>query len=272
VVQPVDETGVVLERGPGRELLESWRLPLCDFHHRTEPNALGSRVRRDLFVGGANGTSVELGHERHRTTDAWKLRWTRTSPGERSLERSLHQSILPRVVTEHHHSPSGDEATNRSVECDLKLVEFCVHGNAKRLKGSLCWVASSTHGCRDCLGHDVSEFSGRRQWPSRNDGLRNSPSESIFAVFSEQIGEYIEVNGVHEVCCGLSGALIHPHVEWSICPIAEPPVGIIELWRGHPEIEEHADERKRRAISIHRPRATSSLAIVDDVAERVEGR
>ncbi len=64
---------------------------------------------------------------------------------------------------------------------------------------------------------------------------------------------------------------IHPHVQRRVLGIGEPPAGVVQLQRGHAEVEEHAVDPRMAEVGEHRGhRVVDGVDEVDPGAVRRE--
>ena len=143
------------------------------------------------------------------------------------------------MIREHGAAALGFEQIDRVIECTGQHVEFAVDLDANRLEralGRMPTAASRGRGYR--VAHDLAQFDGGRDRPSRHDRARDPRCEPFVAVTAQHLGETAFVVVVdHGV--GTKGlAPIHAHVERTFGAVRETAAGAIELRRAHSEVEE----------------------------------
>ena len=120
-----------------------------------------------------------------------------------------------------------------------EFAEFVIDGDSQRLEDSRRRVSPARLLAHEA-GDELGELPRRRdaQVPPRlDDRARHGPRPAFFAIVIEDVGEFRLRRLVHEV--GRADALaLHPHVEGAVLPERKPALGLIELHRGDPDVED----------------------------------
>src|SRR5690606_4574772 len=130
----------------------------------------------------------------------------------------------------------------RTCEPRLDLRELVIDMNAQCLKGARCRVLAglaSRNGVRDDLG-ETARRRDRGCEACGDDRARDALREALLAVIANDARELAFRRACDELRRSHSRARIHPHVERTVLYEAEAARGVVELRRGHTEIEQHA--------------------------------
>ena len=96
-------------------------------------------------------------------------------------------------------------------------------------------------GSRDGVVNGFHQFRstavGRAAAPF-NDESGNPGGELLLTEPSQNVGEFGTTVGVEDLGGSQCRLRIHPHVQWSVLGVGKPTLGLIELHRGNPEIEQ----------------------------------
>ncbi len=95
-------------------------------------------------------------------------------------------------------------------------------------------------GGRDGRADDVGELGGGRHRPGGHDGPYDAAGETALAVVNQQRHQVPLAAVVDDVGRGQRLTGVHAHVEGCVGPIAEPPLGSIQLRRADAEVEQGA--------------------------------
>ena len=112
----------------------------------------------------------------------------------------------------------------------------------QRLEGALGRVPAGTPGRgRDRVPDQLDQPRRRgdrlRRAGSR-DGLGDPPGEPLLAVLPQHPGQLVHRVAVDDVGRGRPGRR-HPHVQRRVLRVREAAPGLVQLQRGHPEVEQH---------------------------------
>ena len=75
--------------------------------------------------------------------------------------------------------------------------------------------------------------------PRRDDGLRHAPRETLLSEGGDHLAHLVKARTSEPRRNGFAARRVHAHVERAVSAEAEPALRIIELRRGHAEVEEH---------------------------------
>ena len=101
-----------------------------------------------------------------------------------------------------------------------------------------------------------------------DDGGGDAAGEPLLAVLAQDPLELGGVVGVEDLGRGDAGALVHPHVQRRVVAVGEAPLGLVQLQRGDPEVEEHGVDRvqaqvveDRGQLVVHRVHPGEAVAV-----------
>src|SRR5205823_14880752 len=84
---------------------------------------------------------------------------------------------------------------------------------------------------------------GRLLPPRRDDRLRHAAREALFSEGRDHLTYLVDARASEPRRNGFAARRVHAHVERAVGAEAEAAARIVELRRGHPEVEEHAAAR-----------------------------
>jgi hypothetical protein len=159
-------------------------------------------------------------------------------------EPLFHDPILTGVVRQDGDATARDERCDGLVDAVTENPKLIVHLDAQRLEGALGRVtAVSPGGRRDRAANDLSEHGSRGDRPVGHDAAGDPGCVTFVAVDPKHPGDLAFGPMIDDLVCGEGGPGIHPHVEWALGSVTEPPLGPVELRGGHAEVEQHPDDR-----------------------------
>ena len=147
-------------------------------------------------------------------------------------------TIFEGMKTDHRHATTGREHVERRFEATLQLTKFVVDMHTQRLKGtrSRMFAVVGTHDSLHQIGK-LARTAQRRLRASRHDRARDAPGMSLFTKFSDHSKQLPLVGASDEVGCRLAAGGIHAHIERTVFGKTEAAGRIVNLRRGHTEIE-----------------------------------
>ena len=230
------------------------------------------RVRSDRKAVGSAKSLTRLlirlatGHSRHVGSTRPLLHWcprasSRASPSaprrtrkagragrcsrrSRRAEAVLHDAVLTRVVGEHGDTAAGRErrrwpaSMRRGRISSSRFTSMRMAWNV-RLAG---WPPRATGRRGDGVPHDArrarpsSRSGAPPRWPRRC-GWRSARRRG-----PEHAGQLARSVAVDDVGRRPGRRRVHPHVERAVVAVAEPTLGLVELRRADPEVEEHTGD------------------------------
>src|SRR5207253_2898331 len=126
-------------------------------------------------------------------------------------------------------------------EATLELPELVVDEHAQRLEragGGMLAGLARAHGGPD-EGGELAGAGERMSAPRRDDGLRHAPRETLLSEGGDHLAHLVKARTSEPRRNGFAARRVHAHVERAVSAEAEPALRIIELRRGHAEVEEH---------------------------------
>ncbi len=158
-----------------------------------------------------------------------------------ALHEALDHSILEGVEADDRKPPAGGEGPERALQAALELTCLVVDEHAQRLesagRGMLAGLARAHGG-----GNQAGELPGAGQRalaPCRDDGLRHATREALLAEGGDHLADLVKARTSEPRRNGFAARRVHAHVERAVSSEAETALRIIELRRGHAEVEEH---------------------------------
>ena len=137
---------------------------------------------------------------------------------------------------------SRSECIDGAGEPLLELAELVVDVHAQRLE-SACRRVLARLARADGAGDDLGQLARARErslLSGRDDGLCHTARKAFFSVSGDHLTDLIEAGAREPQRYGLAACRVHAHVERAVRAEAEPPCRLIELRRGHTEVEQRA--------------------------------
>src|SRR5256885_1346769 len=158
---------------------------------------------------------------------------------------------------------AGGEGPERAGQAALELPELVVDEHAQRLeragRGMLAGLARA-HGGPD-QGGELAGAGERASAPRRDDGLRHAPRETLLSEGGDHLAYLVEARTSEPRRYGFAARRVHAHVERAVSSEAEAALRIIELRRGHAEVEEHTAARDRKSTRLNSSHLVISYAV-----------
>ncbi len=122
--------------------------------------------------------------------------------------------------------------------------------NPKTLKRARCRVLARLAGLDDA-SHECGQLAGCSNrvptFAARNKRTRNRPSKPFFAMVADHLCDVALVSAGQKVRGGLTAGRVHAHVQRRIEAKAEAALAVVDLWRAHPQVEQHAVDARDAA-------------------------
>ena len=150
--------------------------------------------------------------------------------------------VFQRMKTDYAQAAARRERDETPVERRLDLRELVVHMDADRLesaRGGMLAGLARRHGARDDL-RKLRRTRDRRLTTRRDDFASDALRETFLAVLTNYARQLVRRRLRDEVRCRRAAAVVHAHVERTVLREAEATRCVVELRRGHTEIEQHA--------------------------------
>jgi len=165
---------------------------------------------------------------------------SRTFAG-RITEHSFDDAIFARVVGENGAASVGSKERKRLPQGVLEDLELAVDLDTNRLKRLASRMATGTTGRRrNGVANDLRQLRSGGDRTSRDECAGDARCMTLITVSAKDRGQVALVRSVDKIRCGSTTAAVHSHVEGPIVAEAEPTVGVVELWRADPKIEQAA--------------------------------
>ena len=147
------------------------------------------------------------------------------------------------MVRDDGHAPADVGAGDGVVESRGEGIELTVDLDSDRLEGSLGGVAAGAPGRRGNGGHDHGgQLGGGLDRTRCFDRLGDAAGETFVAVLLQNSRQKVDRIAVDHIGGRPRLSAIHSHVEIGLVPIGEAAVGLVELRRTDPEVEECSGE------------------------------
>ena len=167
------------------------------------------------------------------------------------------------------HTPPTARCSRAAGRAGAQLAQLVVDLDPQGLEDPAGRMPLPAHRGRDRGRHDVGQLTGRREWTGPHDGPSDAPRETALSVLTEQRGERVLREAVHQVRRRHPGGRVHPHVEWPVGAEREAPLGTVELGRADAEVEQDARQGPRPAEEMTSSNAENGDRIKrDPVPER----
>ncbi|SVC59006.1 uncharacterized protein METZ01_LOCUS311860, partial [marine metagenome] len=164
------------------------------------------------------------------------------------------------VVGEYHSPTTGNQAFDGDIEGVGQLGQFTVDLDAQGLERALGRMAATASGrCRDRFTDKVRQLECVGDGAGCDQHRCDPAGVPLVTVGPEHRCEVGFCVAVDDVGCGHGLTAVHPHVERTGLPVAEPPIRTVDLGRGDTEVEQEAG----KGLAVE--------AIVEEANEVTEG-
>ena len=169
--------------------------------------------------------------------------------GGQPHELPLDDAVLERVVGQHDDAAADGQHVQRGGQRPAQRAELVVHLDPQGLEGALGRVAAGAPGGRrDRVLDDRAQplrRGDRGAGPLADHRVGDPPGEPLLAVVAQDPGEFGGRVAVDDVGGGAVLAAVHPHVERGVLGVGEAALGVVELRRGHAQVEQQAHDAVR---------------------------
>ena len=139
---------------------------------------------------------------------------------------------------------AGADQRECRLDAEAHFVEFLVQVDPNRLKDASRGVfvrIGSRLRLRDQRGQ-VAGAQNRRDGASLDDRARDPAGIFFLTELEEHRHEFGFARGVDPLRRRNAGGLVHAHVQWTVGAKAHAALTVVELWRGHAQVHQHAND------------------------------
>ena len=152
------------------------------------------------------------------------------------------------MVGQHRDAAAGREGVQGGGDQSREGVQLAVDLDAQRLEGPFGWVAAAAlRRPRHDPAEHVDQGPGRRVRLLRavgDDGPNDRAGVPLLAEVAQDPLKVGWVVAVEDVGRGHAPGLVHPHVQRRVDPIGEASVGLVQVQRADPEVEQRRVDRR----------------------------
>src|SRR5690606_26574416 len=167
-------------------------------------------------------------------------------------EEALDRAVLERVETDHREASPRTQPLERGRKAGFERAQFVVDEDAQRLEGPrgrlLVAFAIADRACdqrRKLRGALDARFGARS-----DDRACDASRQALLAQAPQHVGDLALIGARKPIRDAFATVRIHAHVERTVGLETEAARGLVELWRRHAEIEQHAVEPVARGIPV----------------------
>ena len=139
---------------------------------------------------------------------------------------------------DHRQPATGRQKPFGGVKTAFQLAQFVVHMKPQRLDRPGCRINAVARRPNH-RANDAGQLAGPGDggfFARRDNGRRHLPRPAFFAQAIDDVGQGLFVQRVDQI--GRAGAAAaHPHVQGTVFAEGKAPFGVIQLWRGHAQIQ-----------------------------------
>ncbi|MNC50010.1 hypothetical protein D3C75_992270 [compost metagenome] len=146
------------------------------------------------------------------------------------------------MEADHHQATAHFQALQRGFEAGFQITQFVVDVDTQPLERAGCGVLALFPGWVGDF-QDFCQVTGALEWldvATFGHSTGHAAGETLFAVFLEHPGDFFHGRGVDEFGGADATGRIHAHVQRTVVEEAEAALRVVELWRGHAKIQQHA--------------------------------
>lgn len=179
------------------------------------------------------------------STDTYgKIRGTNAAlpPGGKTL---LDHTVFQRMKGNDRQPPPVLQTCKSGVQCSGQAIQFAIDGDAQCLKDTAGRMSIPSGGSRHCIFYQFSQLAG-----GFNGGIRPLPQNStgngagkfLLPISVKNIGQLFFVQMIDHVGSCLS-LLAHTHIQRGVMVIGKPPLRLVQLVGGYPDIQKDTVHR-----------------------------
>ena len=139
--------------------------------------------------------------------------------------------------------PAGGQAAENRLHPLVQGIQFPIDGNPHCLEAAAGGVlVLAALGRRHSGCNQVRKLQSRQNrgfLPCFHDFTRNLPGIRFLTIIAQDAGQFLTVQGVHQVCRG-GPLLAHAHIQRGIRVIGEATLGIVQLVAGNAKVQQRA--------------------------------
>ncbi|MCY1427119.1 hypothetical protein D9M71_429510 [compost metagenome] len=176
------------------------------------------------------------------------------------------------MEADHHQAATHGERFQRRLETALEITQLVVDMDAQALEGPgrrILALFPGRIGHGDHLGQ-IGGAGERALGAALHDGPRHASGKALFAIFVEHPGDFFLGSRGDPLGRADPGIRVHSHVQRTVVHEAEATLGIVQLRRGHTEVEQHPVDLALQAAGRHLL-AEFGEAALDDLEATVLG-
>ena len=169
--------------------------------------------------------------------------------GAAFAEEGLDDSILQGVKADDREPSAVRQPAAEDFQPAGQDTELVIDGDAQSLKDAGCRMPCPCP--RDHRGDGGREIKGcaqRTVLAHRGDSRRDVYGSRLFAIFSEDPGQFGRTGRIHDVGRRLRVFAAHSHVKRAVLHQGEAPAGCVDLIRGDAQIEKRATHRRNAKL------------------------
>ena len=146
------------------------------------------------------------------------------------------------MKTDHDQTPSRLQYLQTGVQCECKFFQLSVNEDAKRLKGSRCWVLTRFTGFDNRSNQFSHGQCGRWQLPRialGDDSFGNAIGKSFFSIVTNHLSYLVGACHAQPVVNALALVCVHSHVQRAVLTERKASLWVVDLRRAHPQIHQY---------------------------------